>query len=75
VWTAAGDAQSLADAVAGLAARPERLVALGEAAAQSSQRYFSAAIVREQLRVVLDSLPALCIGCRSASHARPEEEP
>jgi glycosyltransferase involved in cell wall biosynthesis len=58
VWTEAGDAQSLADAVARLAEQPERLGTLGEAAAQSSQRYFSAGIVREQLRGVLEGLQA-----------------
>jgi glycosyltransferase involved in cell wall biosynthesis len=56
VWTQAGDAQSLADAVAGMALDAGLRVALGEAAARTSQQYFSDAIVREQLQAVLDGL-------------------
>jgi glycosyltransferase involved in cell wall biosynthesis len=57
VWTEAGDAQSLADGVAALVSDPERLRRQGQAAAATSQQFFSSAIVREQLRGVLESLP------------------
>jgi glycosyltransferase involved in cell wall biosynthesis len=56
VWTGAGDAQALADAVAGLAAHPERLGALGEAAALASRRYFSNEILKGQLARLLEGL-------------------
>ncbi|MGB5306931.1 MAG: glycosyltransferase, partial [Gammaproteobacteria bacterium] len=48
VWTEAGDARALADQVARLAAAPDRVRALGEAAAETSRQYFSAAVLREQ---------------------------
>lgn len=56
LWVAAGDAAALAGQVAQLAAAPERLQALGEAAAGSSEEYFSTAIVRRQLRAALQGL-------------------
>lgn len=55
-WVPAGDARALADRVAALAGDPERLRRLGEAAAQTSRRYFSEAVVQDQLRQVLDGV-------------------
>lgn len=56
VWTTAGDAQALAEKVARLAAAPEQLRALGAAAAETSRRYFSAAMLRGQLSDLLAGL-------------------
>jgi glycosyltransferase involved in cell wall biosynthesis len=56
VWTGAGDAQALADCVAALASDPKQIDRLGQAAAETSRRFFSSAMVREQLRGVLDGL-------------------
>jgi hypothetical protein len=43
--------------VAALVSDPERLRRQGQAAAATSQQFFSSAIVREQLQRVLESLP------------------
>ncbi|OZA71421.1 MAG: hypothetical protein B7X78_02525 [Sphingomonadales bacterium 39-62-4] len=56
VWVPPGDAQSLADRVATLAANPARLRQLGEAAATSSREYFSDGILRDQLDAALNGL-------------------
>lgn len=56
VWTLAGDAQSLADRVAQLAMNRDGLRALGQAAAETSRRYFSESAVREQLSEALRGL-------------------
>jgi glycosyltransferase involved in cell wall biosynthesis len=56
VWVLPGDAQSLADRVATLAANPARLRQLGETAATSSREYFSDAVLRDQLNVALNGL-------------------
>jgi len=56
VWTEAGNARDLADRVETLARDPVQLARLGEAAAAASQRHFSEAAVREQLRIALRSL-------------------
>lgn len=56
VWSAAGDAHSLVEQVARLAADRDRLNALGNAAAETSRRFFSENAIREQLKDVLDSL-------------------
>jgi glycosyltransferase involved in cell wall biosynthesis len=56
VWTPAGDAQSLADHVAALAADRERIIQLGMAAADTSRSFFSESVVRQQLKGVLDGL-------------------
>lgn len=56
VWTEAGNARDLAEKVAQLASTPDELARLGEAAAATSQRYFSEAAVREQLSVALRCL-------------------
>ena len=53
VWTGAGDARGLADQVAALVRAPEQLSRLGEAAAATSQRHFSEAAIRQQLRAAL----------------------
>jgi len=58
VWTQAGDAQSLADCIAGLAAVADSLGRLGEAAAQTSEQFFSEAALRQQLRQALNGLVA-----------------
>jgi glycosyltransferase involved in cell wall biosynthesis len=58
VWTSAGDAKSLADRVANLAAAPGNLRQLGEAAAETSQLYFSESVVRQQLKNALEGLAA-----------------
>jgi glycosyltransferase involved in cell wall biosynthesis len=55
-WVPAGDAQALADKVAGLAGDPARLRLLGEAAAATSRQYFSEAAVRRQLDQALAGL-------------------
>lgn len=55
-WVPAGDAQALADKVAALASDPARLHQLGEAAAATSQQYFSEAAVRRQLDNALAGL-------------------
>lgn len=56
VWVPPGDAQSLADRVATLAANPAQLRPLGEAAAQSSRQYFSESVLRDQLNAALNGL-------------------
>jgi glycosyltransferase involved in cell wall biosynthesis len=56
VWTPAGDAKALAARVARLAADPGRVRALGEAAAETSRRYFSTTVLRDQLCYALDGL-------------------
>lgn len=58
VWTPAGDAQSLADRAAALAADPGKLRLLGEAAANTSRQYFSESALRHQLNAALNDLPA-----------------
>lgn len=58
VWTSAGDAQSLADRVAKLAADPDKLRQLSEAAVETSQLYFSESVVRQQLKNALEGLAA-----------------
>jgi glycosyltransferase involved in cell wall biosynthesis len=58
VWTEAGDAQSLADRIAVLAAAPDNLRRLGEAAAQTSRQFFSGAVLRQQLQQALKGLVA-----------------
>lgn len=58
VWTPAGDAQSLADHVATLAADPGKLHLFGEAAANTSRQYFSELVLRYQLDAALKELPA-----------------
>lgn len=57
VWIPAGDAQSLADRVAALATNPGELSLLGDAAATTSQHYFSESVVRQQLQAALAGLP------------------
>lgn len=56
VWVEAGNARDLADKVAQLAGMPEELARLGEAAAATSQCYFSEAAVRAQLSAALQRL-------------------
>ena len=56
VWTEAGDAQDLADKVAALARAPDQLPPLGDAAAVTSQRYFSEMAIRKQLHAALKTL-------------------
>lgn len=56
VWVDAGDAQGLAERIAALAADRAALRRLGEASAQTSQTYFSEAVVRRQLRDALEGL-------------------
>ena len=56
VWVPPGDAQSLADRVAALATDPVKLRSLGEAAAKTSQQYFSESILRDQLNAALNGL-------------------
>lgn len=56
VWTPAGNAQSLADRVAALAAQPEALQQFGDAAAQTSRQYFAESVVRHQLNTALENL-------------------
>lgn len=56
VWVSAGDAHALAEQVGRLAAAPNRLPALGEAAAQTSRQYFSRAVLRDQLSSLLAGL-------------------
>jgi glycosyltransferase involved in cell wall biosynthesis len=58
VWTSPGDAQSLADRVAKLATAPDTLRQLSEAAAETSQLYFSESVVRQQLKNALEGLAA-----------------
>jgi glycosyltransferase involved in cell wall biosynthesis len=58
VWTPAGDAQSLANCVSALAANPDQLLQLGDAAAISSQHYFSESVVRQQLQAALAGMTA-----------------
>jgi glycosyltransferase involved in cell wall biosynthesis len=58
VWVPAGDAQSLAKRVAGLAADRESLRQFGLAAAETSRQYFSESVVRNQLGEVLKGLRA-----------------
>lgn len=53
VWVAAGDSQSIADNVASMAAHPGKLRLFSEAAARTSQQYFSESVVRHQLREAL----------------------
>jgi len=55
-WSTAGDAQSLAEQVARLAAVPGSLRELGEAAGRTSREYFSAPVLREQLSRLLAGL-------------------
>jgi glycosyltransferase involved in cell wall biosynthesis len=56
VWCKAGDAQSLADTVADLAACPDSIVTLGQAAAGTSQKVFSTGVVRQQLSTALEAV-------------------
>lgn len=56
VWTEAGDARDLADKVAALARQPQALPSQGEAAATTSQRYFSEAAIQAQLGTALQRL-------------------
>jgi glycosyltransferase involved in cell wall biosynthesis len=56
VWIPPGDARALAERVAWLAALPERMRTLGDAAAQTSQQYFSMSVLREQLSTVITGL-------------------
>jgi len=49
VWVEAGNGQSLADQIALLAANPDRVRELGEAAAETSVQFFSEAILGQQL--------------------------
>jgi len=55
-WVPMGDARALAQAVATLAAEPERLAAIGAQARGNYERHFSPERIREQLR---DALAAL----------------
>jgi glycosyltransferase involved in cell wall biosynthesis len=55
-WVPAGDARSLADCVANLASHPETLRLLSEGAVHTSQHYFSASVVRQQLAGALADL-------------------
>jgi glycosyltransferase involved in cell wall biosynthesis len=59
VWVQAGDAQGLADRVAGLAADRDALPQLGLAAEESSRHYFSESVVRNQLGKALEGLRAV----------------
>jgi glycosyltransferase involved in cell wall biosynthesis len=56
VWSPAGDPHALAGHVAALAANRDRLRQLGEAAAATSDRYFSGAAIRNQLAAALEKL-------------------
>jgi glycosyltransferase involved in cell wall biosynthesis len=56
VWSLAGDARSLAEQVARLAAAPDKLHELGEAAAATSRQYFSSSVLRGQLCELLEGL-------------------
>jgi len=58
VWVEAGDAQGLADRVAALAADRDTLHQLGLAAGETSRRYFSESMVRQQLSEALEGLRA-----------------
>lgn len=55
-WVAPGDPQALADAVARWAEAPDRLDALGAAAAESYERYFGNHVVNGALIQALDRL-------------------
>ena len=55
-WVPAGETQALADKVAVLASDVNRLRRLGEAAARTSGKFFSAAIIRRQLEAVLEKI-------------------
>lgn len=55
-WTPAGDARSLADRVATLAAQPNRLHQFGGAAAHISRQYFSESVLRHQLNAALENI-------------------
>ena len=57
-WTEAGDAQSLTDRIAALAAAPDKLDRLNEAAARTSQRFFSEPALRQQLSQALAGIVA-----------------
>jgi glycosyltransferase involved in cell wall biosynthesis len=57
-WVPAGDAEALAQAVAGLAAQPQRFATLGAQARASYERFFAVDKVQEQLRAAL-AAPAL----------------
>ncbi|MEE4237161.1 MAG: glycosyltransferase, partial [Anderseniella sp.] len=58
LWTEPGNAQSLTDCVATLAADSATLRRLDEAAAETSQQYFSESVVRNQLNMALQGLTA-----------------
>lgn len=58
IWSPGGDAHSLANHLAVLAADRDKLRRLGEAAAATSQKYFSEAVVRSQLNDALENLTA-----------------
>lgn len=58
VWVRAGDAQGLADRVAGLAADRDTLPQLGLAAGETSRHYFAESVVRNQLGKALEGLRA-----------------
>lgn len=59
LWVEAGDAQGLAERIAALAADRAALSRLGVASAQTSQTYFSEAVMRRQLRDALEGLSGL----------------
>lgn len=56
VWTTAGNAHSLAEQVAALAADRDRLNALGNAAAETSRQFFSRDAIRNQLAATMYGL-------------------
>jgi len=55
-WVPAADPAALAVAVAALAGQPERLATTGNSARASYEKYFSADMIREQLRAALAAL-------------------
>lgn len=55
LWVPPGDAHALADHVAHLAGSHEKLQRLGEAASETSKRFFSADVVRAQLEKALEA--------------------
>jgi len=55
-WVPASDARALADAVAALAAQPRQLAAVGARTRASYEKYFSNAVILEQLRAALATI-------------------
>lgn len=58
-WVPAAEPQALATAVATLAARPQQLATIGNAARATYEKYFSTEKIHAQLRAALDALGAM----------------